>query len=51
VPSCEIKLIDVPEANYFSTNTPPQGEILIRGPSITKGYCASPPLLTFVRAS
>lgn len=40
VPSCEIKLIDVPEANYFSTNTPPQGEILIRGPSITKGYCA-----------
>lgn len=38
VPSCEIKLVDVPEANYFSSNTSPQGEILIRGPSISKGY-------------
>lgn len=42
VPSCEIKLVDVEEANYFSSNTVPQGEVLIRGPSVTKGYCASP---------
>lgn len=28
----------MPEANYFSTNNPPQGEILIRGPSVTIGY-------------
>lgn len=38
VPSIEIKFLDVPEAGYLSTNNPPQGEVLIRGPSVTKGY-------------
>ncbi|KAI0076872.1 acetyl-CoA synthetase-like protein [Panus rudis PR-1116 ss-1] len=38
MPSIEIKLLDVPEAGYLSTNNPPQGEVLIRGPSVTKGY-------------
>ncbi|PRQ72993.1 hypothetical protein AAT19DRAFT_15746 [Rhodotorula toruloides] len=38
VPSCEIKLVDVQEAGYKATNDPPQGEIWIRGPSVTKGY-------------
>ncbi|KAG8969043.1 long-chain fatty acid-CoA ligase [Tulasnella sp. 419] len=38
VPSMEIKLIDAPEANYLTTNDPQQGEILIRGPSLCKGY-------------
>nr|BBE10601.1 long-chain acyl-CoA synthetase [Rhodotorula toruloides] len=38
VPSCEIKLVDVEEAGYKATNDPPQGEIWIRGPSVTKGY-------------
>ncbi|KAG2359860.1 hypothetical protein BDR07DRAFT_1336302 [Suillus spraguei] len=38
VPSAEIKLLDVPEAGYKSTNDPPQGEVCIKGPSVTKGY-------------
>lgn len=38
VPSVEIKLLDVPEAGYKATNDPPQGEVLLRGPSVIKGY-------------
>jgi len=38
VPCAEIKLVDVKDMNYTSKNTPPQGEIYLRGPSITKGY-------------
>ncbi|SCV71084.1 BQ2448_2672 [Microbotryum intermedium] len=38
VPSVEIKLVDVEETGYSAMNDPPQGEICIRGPSITKGY-------------
>ncbi|KAG9030909.1 long-chain fatty acid-CoA ligase [Tulasnella sp. JGI-2019a] len=38
VPSIEIKMLDATEAGYLTTNTPQTGEIVIRGPSVTKGY-------------
>ncbi|KAK4702079.1 long-chain acyl-CoA synthetase, partial [Phenoliferia sp. Uapishka_3] len=44
VPSCEIKLVDFEEAGYFSESSPPQGEVWIRGNSITTGYYNNPEL-------
>ncbi|TID20502.1 AMP-dependent synthetase/ligase [Venturia nashicola] len=34
----ECKLVDFPDAGYFVTNDPPQGEIWLRGPSVVSGY-------------
>lgn len=36
--SVEIKLVDFPDAGYLTKNNPPQGEILIRGGSVTSHY-------------
>ena len=36
VPCTEVKLVDVPELGYLASNN--QGEIWIRGPSVTSGY-------------
>ena len=38
MPCIEIKLIDVPEAGYKAAADPPQGEVCIRGPAVTKRY-------------
>lgn len=43
-PCIEIKLIDVPDAGYKATGNPPQGEVCIRGPAVTKGYFKRPDL-------
>jgi long-subunit acyl-CoA synthetase (AMP-forming) len=36
--SIEMKLVDFPDAGYHAANNPPQGEIWIRGHSVTSGY-------------
>ncbi|KAJ3066946.1 long-chain fatty acid-CoA ligase [Podochytrium sp. JEL0797] len=45
ITSVEIKLVDVDNTDYKSTNVPkPQGEIWVRGASIMKGYYMQPKL-------
>lgn len=36
--SIEVKLVDFADAGYFTSHNPPQGEIFIRGGSVTSGY-------------
>ncbi|PGH13502.1 hypothetical protein AJ79_03632 [Helicocarpus griseus UAMH5409] len=39
IPGCiEIKLVDFPDAGYFTKSSPPQGEVWIRGNSVMEGY-------------
>ncbi|EZG55202.1 putative long-chain-fatty-acid-CoA ligase [Gregarina niphandrodes] len=41
-PSVEFKLSSVPELNYYVTEDPPAGELLLRGPGVTSGYFKNP---------
>jgi long-chain acyl-CoA synthetase len=36
--SVEVKLVDFPDAGYYSTNKPPQGEIWIHGAPVMEAY-------------
>ncbi|XP_043204454.1 long-chain-fatty-acid--CoA ligase 1-like isoform X2 [Amphibalanus amphitrite] len=40
LPCCDIKLVDVPEMNYFAASG--QGEVCIRGTNVTQGYYKNP---------
>ncbi|KAJ9065178.1 medium-chain fatty acid-CoA ligase faa2 [Entomophthora muscae] len=44
-PNTEVKLMDIPEMNYFASNQPfPRGEICLRGANIFRGYYKEPEL-------
>ena len=42
ISAIEFKLIDVPEMNYFSTDSPPRGELCLRGQTIFNRYFKDP---------
>jgi hypothetical protein len=39
MPTCELKLVDIPSMSYFADDKPhPRGEMCIRGPGILTTY-------------
>lgn len=41
-PAVEYKLISVPDLKYFVSDSPPKGELCLRGPGIAVGYFMNP---------
>eukprot|EP00762_Andalucia_godoyi_P005966 ANDGO_00076.mRNA.1 Fatty acyl-CoA synthetase A len=42
LPGCEVCLQSVPDLGYSVSSNPPSGELLVRGPSVSKGYFQDP---------
>jgi long-chain acyl-CoA synthetase len=38
LPCVKIKLMDVPELGYLTTDNPPRGEVMVKGNSVFSGY-------------
>jgi long-chain acyl-CoA synthetase len=38
LPCLKMKLIDIPALGYLTTDSPPRGEVLVKGNSVFKGY-------------
>ena len=42
LPCLKMKLVDLPELGYLTTDNPPRGEVCIKGNSVFKGYFRNP---------